>query len=132
VREQDVGPQLAQQARHDADDLSLDEQDRVVAHLGRLDVRALDDEPLQLARLGDLVAVRHLVADDLVVDARAMRQTHRGHAVAAIGVVGQRAAALVEGVGRVRADGDDAEGLGHGRTVPSARARGCRWGQRRG
>jgi hypothetical protein len=52
--------------------------------------------------------VEHGVTDDLVVNARAVRQHHTGHVIAARGVMGHCAAGLVEDVRWVRADGKDA------------------------
>ena len=83
-------------------------------------------EPQDAARLADLlrfhigtfrhhfqqlIADRHLfpvehgVADDLVMHARAVRQDDAGHVVAPRGVMGHRAAGLVEDVRGMCADG---------------------------
>ena len=124
-----VRAELAQHAGQAPHDLLGDQQHRVVgaeeddvldpqrgaggAGLLLLDVGALPHRGAQLVRFRDDVAVEHLLADDLVVDPRAVGQHHAADPVAARDVVGHGAAGLIEDVGRVGPDGKNPQWLVH-------------------
>ena len=131
--EDDIRLQLPQQAGELAHDRPLGQQHGVVrsheidvlhaegaagrAHLFRLHVRPVRHHLLQRIALRHLVRVEHLVADHLVVHAGPVGQHHAAHPVAPGGVMGHGPAGLVENVGRMRADGQDAKRITHDGTL---------------
>ena len=150
VGEHHVRAELAQHAGQPPHDLLGDQQDRVVgaeehdvldaqggaggAGLLLLDVGSLLHGGPQLVRVRDDVAVEHLLADDLVVHARAVGEHHAADPVATRDVVGHGAAGLIEDVGRVGADGENPQWFVHDAAIMprSGPCRSCSVGSRSG
>ena len=78
----------------------------------------------QFVGIRDPVARAHRVRDDDVVDARAGGQGDDRHLVAVLDMVGERAAAPVEGIGRMTTDTEQAKPRGH-RFLPFRAWGGC-------
>ena len=142
VGQHHVGPELAQHARQPPHHRLGHQQHRVVgaeehhvldpqggaggAGLRLLDAGAFLHGGAQLVGGRDLVAVEHLLADDPVVHARSVGEHDAADPIAARGVVGHRAAGLIEDVGGVGADRQNPQWLVHAASM-SRIARGlCR------
>ena len=117
------GFKLAKKPRQAPDRLVGDEKDGIIgakevdvfntqqvaglAGLFRLDVGPLGHEGCQFVGLRHFAAMMHLIADDLIMHARAVREDDTANIVAARGVMGHRPARLVENVGGMCADGQN-------------------------
>lgn len=127
--EDDIRFQLPQQAGELAYDRPFGEKHRIVrpheidvlhaegaargTHLFRLHIGPFRHHPLQGVPVRHLFRVEHVVTDHLVVHAGAVGQHDASHPVAAGGVMGHGATRLVEYVGRMRTDGQDAKPVAH-------------------
>ena len=125
VGEDDVGPELADEAG-EAADVFLGADEGAVVFAEEVDVLEAEDAagPADLILLhlrslfhhagervgfGYRVALEQVVADHLVVDAGAVGEDDAADPVAAFGVVGHGASGLVEDVGGVGAYGEESK-----------------------
>jgi hypothetical protein len=133
VRDDDIRPDLANQARHSQDELLAYREDGVVvaeepnvgdpkegarpADLGLLDSRSLGHQGRQLVRVGDSLLEAQRVRDHDVVDPRAGGQGDDRHGITVRDVMGQRATGRIERVRRVPPHAQDGDRTAHGQCL---------------